>query len=111
MDFSTSESIQDGLYSLIGASLLVLIPLLARTYAIKVQNRVILSEMRTRYFFLTGKSIQEKEQQLQQSQLIALRFAADEELLGLMEKAIAQKLNSKQIKSQIKNWRGDYKRV
>jgi hypothetical protein len=29
----------------------------------------------------------------------------------LMDRAIAEKLTSKEIKQQIKNWRGDYLRV
>jgi hypothetical protein len=44
-------------------------------------------------------------------QIIALRFASNEELLALMDRAIAEKLTSKEVKQQIKNWRGDYIRV
>jgi hypothetical protein len=45
------------------------------------------------------------------SQIIALRFSCDEEWLNLMQKAIDEKLSSKEIKQLIKNWRGDYYRV
>ena len=88
-----------------------LLPLLARLYALKLQNRIILNEMRNRYYHLTGKSFDEKERQLKLGQIIGLRFASDEELLNLMDRAIADKLTSKEIKRQIKNWRGDYIRV
>lgn len=67
--------------------------------------------MRNRYFHLTGKTFDEKERELKLGQIIGLRFASDEELLGLMDRAIAEKLTSKEIKQQIKNWRGDYIRV
>ena len=48
---------------------------------------------------------------LRLSQIIALRFASDEEFLPLVERAIAEKLSAKEIKAQIKNWKGDYHRV
>jgi hypothetical protein len=67
--------------------------------------------MRNRYFHLTGKTFDEKEQNLKLGQIIALRFASDEELLGLMDRAIAEKLSNKEVKQQIKNWKGDYIRV
>ena len=111
MDFSTQETALESGYLFIGAFVLVLLPLLARTYALKLQNRIILNEMRTRYFHLTGKTFEQKEQELKLGQIIALRFASNEELLPLMEKAIAEKLSAKAIKLQIQNWKGDYIRV
>lgn len=111
MDYSTQDNLLDGIYHLIGALILVMLPLLARLYALKLQNRMILNEMRIRYYHLTGKSFEEKERELKLGQIIALRFASDEELLQLMEKAIKQQLSPKEIKLQIKNWKGDYRRV
>jgi len=111
MDFSSREVALEGAYLFIGAFVLFLLPLLARLYAIKLQNRIILNEMRIRYYHLTGTSFDEKERQLKLGQIIGLRFASDEELLGLMDRAIADKLTSKEIKQQVKNWKGDYIRV
>ena len=68
-------------------------------------------EMSLRYFHLTGLPFTPKEKQLKLGQIIALRFAGDEELLPLMEKAIHEKLSPKEIKQQVKNWQGDYRRV
>ena len=96
---------------LLGAIILVMLPLLARIYALKTQNRIILLEMRQRYFHLTGLPFYPKENQLKLGQIIALRFAGDDELLGLMEKAIQEKLSQKEIKRLVKNWQGDYRRV
>ncbi|MBA4298643.1 MAG: hypothetical protein C0433_00825 [Cyclobacterium sp.] len=110
-NFSSSESLNSGIYSLLGAMILSLLPLLARIYALKTQNRIILTEMRQRYFHLTGAPFYSVENQLKLSQIIALRFAGDEELLPLMEKAIQEKLSPKDIKKQVKNWQGDYRRV
>ncbi len=111
LNFSTQETTLESAYYFIGAFVLFLLPLLARLYALKLQNRIILNEMRNRYFHLTGKMFEEKEPNLKLSQIIALRFASNEELLGLMDRAIAEKLTAKEIKQQIKNWKGDYIRV
>jgi hypothetical protein len=111
MDFSSQEATLDSWFGFIGAFILFLLPLLVRSYALKLQNRIILNEMRNRYFHLTGKTFDEKERELKLGQIIGLRFASDEELLGLMDRAIAEKLKAKEIKQQIKNWKGDYIRV
>ena len=111
MDFSSTETTLESIYLFIGAFILFLLPLLARLYALKLQNRIILNEMRNRYFHLTGKTFDEKERELRLGQIIALRFASDAELLNLMDRAIAEKITAKEIKQQIKNWKGDYLRV
>lgn len=111
MDFATNDSALESVYLFLGAFLILLLPNLARVYALKLQNRIILNEMRSRYFHLTGSTFGEKEKNLKLGQIIALRFASDEEILPLMDKAIAEKLPAKEIKMQIKNWKGDYIRV
>ena len=80
-------------------------------YAVKNQDRTIRLEERMRYFELTGKSFAEKEAKLRKSQIIALRFASNEEWLTLMDKAIAENLSSKEIKMAIINWKADHNRV
>lgn len=111
MDFGTSEMTWTGIYFLLGATVLVMLPILSRIYAIKTQNRIILLEMRQRYFHLTGSHFYSKEAQLSLNQVIALRFAGDGELTPLIEKAIKDNLTPKEIKLQINNWQGDYRRV
>ncbi len=110
-NFSTSASTVESLYELLIAIILILLPLLARLYALKLQNRMILNEMRIRYFHLTGNPFYEKENLLKLGQIIALRFASDEELQDLIEKSIEKGLSPKEIKLKIKNWKGDYRRV
>ncbi|ERM81291.1 hypothetical protein P872_10080 [Rhodonellum psychrophilum GCM71 = DSM 17998] len=109
--FSNGTSLMTASYHLLGAVILVLLPLLARIYALKNQDRLIRLEMRQRYFELTGKSFSEMERKLRLSQIIALRFAGNEELVPLMEKASKEKLKSKFIKESISNWQVDKYRV
>lgn len=80
----------------------------ARMYALKAQDRAIRAEEKLRYFILTNKML---PSQLRMGQIIALRFAGDEEFVSLTEKAITDKLSSKEIKMAIKNWKADYNRV
>jgi len=94
--------------------LLFLLPILLlvfwymRIFALKAQDRAIRAEERLRYYIMTQKEL---PSDLKLSQIIALRFASDEEFLPLVDRAIAEKLSAKEIKAQIKNWKGDYHRV
>jgi hypothetical protein len=80
----------------------------ARSFALKAQDRAIRAEENFRHFVLTGKPL---DQQLTIGQIIALRFASDEELPSLAKRAIAEGLSNKAIKEAIINWRGDFYRV
>jgi hypothetical protein len=44
-------------------------------------------------------------------QVIALRFAPDDEFPGLTERSIRENLSSKEIKMAIQNWKADHYRV
>src|ERR1039458_9666281 len=57
----------------------------ARAFANKVQDRAIRAEENLRHFSMTGKLMDSK---LKMSQIVALRFAPDEEWLDLMKRAI-----------------------
>jgi Family of unknown function (DUF6526) len=81
---------------------------LARVFGLKAQDRAILAEESLRHYILSGKAINPK---LRLGQIIALRFASDEELIELSEKAVAENLTQNQIKSLIKNWKADFHRV
>jgi hypothetical protein len=80
----------------------------ARNFALRAQDRAIRAEENLRHFILTGKPF---DNRLRMSQIIALRFAGDEELPALAKRAIDENLSQKQIKQDIKNWRPDYNRV
>ena len=106
-----TEEVSQAWYFISIAFVLMLLPVIARIYALKSQDRIIRLEMRQRYYELTGKSFLKLENKLRLSQIVALRFAGDDELLTLMEKAIKDKLKSKEIKKSIKNWQEDRRRV
>ncbi|WP_225872506.1 DUF6526 family protein [Pedobacter polaris] len=79
-----------------------------RQFPLKAQDRAIFAQENLRYFSLAGKLL---PQELRGSQIIALRFASDEELIILVDRAIAEKLSSKEIKASIKKWREDRYRL
>ena len=79
-----------------------------RVFALKAQDRAIRAEENFRHFILTGKPL---DNRLRMSQIVALRFASDEEFALLAKKAVDENLPSKEIKKAIKNWRADYNRV
>jgi hypothetical protein len=79
-----------------------------RLFALKAQDRAIRAEENFRHFMLTKRTL---DSRLTMSQMIALRFASDEEFPALAQKAADQKMKSVDIKKAIKNWRGDYYRV
>jgi len=82
-----------------------------RLYALKVQDRIIRLEERLRLTALLPEPLRAKIPQLTEPQLIALRFAADEEVPPLVEKILSEGLQPKAIKKAINNWRPDYWRV
>jgi len=103
---------KDGLYS---ASLIFVMSLVltfvwyfARAFALKAQDRAIRAEERLRYFIATGKPL---DSRLRMGQIIALRFAGDDEFVALAQKAADENLGNKEIKMAIKNWKADNDRA
>ena len=91
---------------------LILLALAARLMSLKAQDRVIRLEERLRYREVLTPELAKKASDLPVLQIIALRFAPDDELAELVSQVIDGKLNtSKEIKMAIKNWKGDYVRV
>jgi hypothetical protein len=80
----------------------------ARSFALKAQDRAIRAEENLRHFIATGKAL---DSRLRMGQIIALRFAGDDEFAALAKQAADENLNSKQIKLAIKNWRADNNRA
>ncbi|MBX3289734.1 MAG: hypothetical protein KF855_10365 [Acidobacteria bacterium] len=98
--------------SVLLAAGLMILSLTARIQALKALDRVIRLEERLRYRELLPKDVAEKAASLRTRQIIALRFASDEELPELISQVLDGKLNTpKEIKMAVKNWRGDYLRV
>jgi len=97
--------------TLVAVALLILF-FCARTFALTVQDRVIRLEMRLRLERLLPREQQARIDKLSIDQLVALRFASDEELPGLFRKVLEENVGArKHIKQMIKTWTGDYLRV
>lgn len=79
-----------------------------RIYATKNQDRVVRVEEQFRYFRLTGGAL---SPELEIAQIIALRYAGDDEFPALCQRAVKEKLNPADIRFAIKNWREDKMRV
>src|SRR5690606_30203446 len=75
--------------------------MLRQHYALTLQDRLIRLEMRHKYSMLTGKDFEPFEEKLTIKQIIALRFASDEELVPLVMKTVKENLPPKAIKETI----------
>ena len=99
-------------FGVVLAIALLLLGLLARTMALTAQDRVIRLEMRLRLRQLLPADLQPRIAELTPRQLIALRFAGDEELAELTREVLTGKLaSSNEIKMRVRNWQGDWLRV
>lgn len=100
-----------GWWIVVSLALLVL-TVLSRTNALKVQDRVIRLEEQLRYQQHLPADLAQQARSLTVHQLIALRFAADQELALLVSEVVAGKVaKPAEIKQAIENWRADEFRV
>jgi hypothetical protein len=90
------------------ALMLLLITVRLRGYALQLQDRIIRNEENFRYYRLTGNQL---DPMLSLKQVIALRFAGDEEYLELVERAKLENLSPDDIKKSIRHWCADHHRV
>ena len=84
----------------------------ARVFALGVQDRVIRLEERMRMEKLLPEDLKHRIPEVTTEQMIALRFASDEELTGLVFTALSEGISDrKTLKQAIKNWRADNQRI
>ncbi len=99
------------LFSIVSFALLYLAIMLRQHYALGNQDRIVRLEFRLRYFELFNKRSKQIEEVLSFSQIAALRYADDYQFGNLIERAVKEKLSSKEILKSIQNWQTDTMRL
>jgi hypothetical protein len=102
----------DTVVSLLVAVALILLFFYARVFALTVQDRVIRLEMQLRLRQILPTDLKGRIDDLTPKQLVALRFASDEELSDLCRTVLNDKVaDQTSIKKLIKKWRPDHLRA
>ena len=98
----------DAVIATLLAAALIVVALCARLFALKVQDRVIRLEMRLRMAGVLPPDLRARIPEFTVDQLVALRFAGDDELPALARKVLDEKLGQrKPIKQLVKSWQPD----
>jgi hypothetical protein len=105
---NTEENVMQSVLLLLMTVAIVIIAILVRLYPLKSQDRAIRAEENLRHYVLTGKLLNPS---LNNSQIIALRFADEQEFPSLCERAVKENLKPNEIKQAIVNWKADNNRV
>ena len=101
-----------GIFGVLLAIALLVMAVLARLFALGVQDRVIRLEERIRCERLLPEDLKSRIGELTTIQMVGLRFASDAELPALARKVLDGKVNDrKAIKQMVQNWRADYQRI
>lgn len=91
---------------------LVFIALYARSFALRAQDRVIRLEMRLRLREVLPADLQPRIDELTLNQTVALRFAGDRELPGLVTRVLTDGIQDRKvIKQLVTDWQADDLRV
>jgi len=100
---------------LYSASLIVVLELIVlllfwycRVFPLKAQDRAIRAEENLRHFVLTGRLL---DPRLSVKQIVALRFAPDDEFVALGVRSANENMAPDDIKRAIHSWRADEYRV
>ena len=97
---------------LVVSAALVVMGALVRTNPLRAQDRLIRLEESLRYYQLLPEDLARRAASLTPAQTVALRFASDEELEGLVREVLEGRLTKPdEIKRAVKNWRPDTLRV
>lgn len=99
------------LFSLVIFLILYLAIMLRQHYALVLQDRLLLTEFRQRYFEIFGTRSEDVVQKMDFSQIAALRFANDDEFKILLKRALDEKISGDVIKKSISHWKADNRRV
>jgi hypothetical protein len=99
-------------WGLVVAIALLVLAALVRVNPLRAQDRVIRLEESLRYYQVLPEELASRAASLTTAQTVALRFAPDEELEGLVREVLEGRLTKPgDIKRAIKGWRADTLRV
>ncbi|MGE0042941.1 MAG: DUF6526 family protein [Vicinamibacterales bacterium] len=84
---------------------------ISRSYTVRLQDRIILLEMKVRCAEVLPAGEDQKLAALSTKQITALRFASDAELGSLLDRAVAENMAPTDIKRAVKDWRPDLLRT
>ena len=84
---------------------------ISRAYIVRLQDRIIMLEMKVRVAELLPAGADAQLAKLTKQQIVALRFASDDELQALLDRAVRDNMAPKEIKAAVKNWRPDHYRT
>lgn len=91
---------------------LVVVALYARSFALRAQDRIIRLEVRLRLREVLPVDLQPRIAALTINQLVALRFAGDRELPGLVTRVLTDGIQDRKvIKQMVTDWQADDLRV
>lgn len=109
--FARDPQLIDGWAVIVAIALLVGI-FLSRSMPLRAQDRIIRLEERSRLDRVLPSDLRGRVDELTASQLVAIRFAPDDEVPELTRRALSGELKSQgDIKRAIQNWRSDHLRV
>ena len=80
---------------------------ISRLYIVRLQDRIIMLEMKVRAAEVLPAGQDAALARLTKRQIVALRFASDEELGALLDRAVRENMTAKDIKAAVKTWRPD----
>ena len=86
----------------------LLVGFIARRNGLVAQDRAIRAEEQLRHYVLTNQRL---DSRLSIHQIVALRFASDEQFPALASQAADQGMKTNEIKKAIRQWRPDHHRV
>jgi hypothetical protein len=111
VQFVRTPGLNSGWWIIVSLALLML-AFLVRLNSLKVQDRLIRLEEKLRYQQILSATVCQQASALNTGQMVALRFAGDDELEELVSAVLAGKLaKAGDIKRAIKGWRADTFRV
>ena len=102
--YNKEQWLRGGVIPVVTSLAMLLMYWYVRSFPTAVQDRAIRAEESLRHYILSGKPI---DPRLTMGQTIALRFAGDNELLVLADRAIKESLSPDAIKKAVTNWRAD----